>query len=58
MQSIIISKEDFDREFDITLDKLLLAKLEKTYNDENPNSSMHRKFHYEVCMLKARLEKG
>lgn len=58
MQSIIISKETFDREFDITLEKLLLAKLEKTYNDENPNRSMHRKFHYEVSMLKARLEKG
>ncbi len=59
---IIISKYNFDNLFQQTLDKLKLERFtsdEKSAQFENtPIGQMHRAFHYEVCVLKDRLEKG
>ena len=55
METITISKKAFDNLFQQTLEKLELINLRE---DTQRNShDMHRKFHYEVCVLKNRIEK-
>lgn len=66
MQVIQVKKEAFDRNFQTTLDKLSLISLKEGTIDVKLNSQqevinfidgLHRSFHYEVCILKERLEK-
>ena len=65
MQVIQVKKEAFDRNFKTTLDKLKLINLQEGSINPDLNNpaevirfidGLHRKFHYEVCMLKERLE--
>lgn len=62
METITIRKHTFDTLFEQTLIKLSLDRFtsnEKGTQFENsPIGQMHRAFHYEVCRLKGRLEKG
>ena len=67
MKVIQVSDLTWDMEFKKTLDLLKLKSLETGEIDVNLNSQMevsnfigrlHRQFHYEVCMLKDRLEKA
>ena len=66
MKAIFVKAEDFDRHFQTSLDKLKLVSLQEGTINVNLNdqvlvsrfiSDLHRRFHYEVCMLKDRLEK-
>jgi hypothetical protein len=63
---IQIEKERFDEIFQETLDKLALDRFkdgrsissgrEDAVFENSPIGEMHRKFHYEVCKLKRKLE--
>jgi len=63
---IQIEKERFDEIFKDTLAKLSLIRFKDGRNmtsgkedavfENSPVGQMHRRFHYEVCMLKKRLE--
>ena len=66
MKAIFIKADAFDRNFQATLDKLQLIHYQEGTIDISLNSQadvdnfmtgLHRRFHYEVCMLKERLEK-
>jgi len=66
MKNIIIKEESFKDLFDDTLSKLELVNLKNNpkniiFEDRsemlNWIDGLHRKFHYEVCLLKERLEK-
>jgi len=56
MEAIVIKKSTFDSLFKQTLEKLELVNL----REDTPSSphDMHRRFHYEVCILKGKIEKG
>ena len=67
MKNIIIKQKNFNDLFDDTLGKLELTKLRNKADDIlfesksemlNWISSLHRQFHYDVCMLKEKLEKS
>ena len=55
MEAIVIKKSTFDSLFGQTLEKLELVNLRE--DTANSLRDMHRKFHYEVCILKGKLEK-
>lgn len=57
MRAIIVSEENLEREFDITLDKLKADMFDclAGVSDQHALSRMHRTFNYEICQLKARL---
>ena len=65
MKTITISQEQFDEEFRKTLSALELQKLkhadelfaEMDIRNRSFINQLHRKFHYEVCQLKERIEK-
>lgn len=62
MLSVVVPEKDFDREFQITLDKLELARFQcadaLTNRDPATVKEMHRKFHYEISLLRDRLKNG
>lgn len=62
METITIKKSTFDNLFEQTLDKLKLKRFTSNEEDakfvNSPIGSMHRSFHYEVCILKERIEKA
>lgn len=55
-----MSERQFDKAFENTLDKLKFRLLEGRCGDTDfaALEEMHRKFHYEVCLLKSELEKA
>lgn len=67
MKLIEVAESTWKDEFKRTLDRLQLRSLEAGTIDVNLNdqmevsnfiSGLHRQFHYEVCILKERLEKA
>ena len=67
MEVIQIDKQAFNEYFQHSLDKLKLTSFQEgtinvRLNDQtevtNFISNLHRQFHYEVCMLKKKLEEG
>lgn len=61
MKTITIDQRTFDALFERTLQVLELEKLRESYARGVHVASyeaLHRKFHYEVCQLKSRLEES
>jgi hypothetical protein len=57
MKSIIVAEDDFNRLFDETSNKLKLDLLTHS-NKYETTDEIHRKFHYELFMLKDALLKA
>ena len=60
MKAIIIEESEFEREFNNTLDRLKADCFDCLLDKDELNQlkAMHRKFHYEISVLKSRLVDG
>jgi hypothetical protein len=64
LEAIIIDKKKFEREFEITRNKLKLELLDAQKDlphrmeETSRLQDLHRKFNYEICQLEDQLREG